>query len=190
MDKYPIATITMADGARITIALCPGEAPNTVNSFISLANRGMFDGHAIQRIVPGYVVDVSYTAFGKDACKYLIANESTSHGFPNNIKVEPGVIAMGGYSQGIAGGEFFFPLARHKGLDGNYPAFGTILSGMEEIRRWELVPLRPVPYPHDPEIVINEPVTPMVIESIRVETFGVSYPEPVKLQMKERPPSW
>lgn len=190
MERYPIATIIMADGAEITITLRPDQAPNTVSSFISLANRGMFDGHAIQRIVPGYVVDASYNAFGKEECEYLIENESISHGFPNSIKVEPGVIAMGGYEQGIAGGEFFFPLAYHKKLDGYYPAFGVIESGFNEVRRWESVPLRPVEYPQDPQIVVNEPVVPLIIESIRVETLGISYPEPKKLEMKERPPSW
>lgn len=191
MYQDPIATISMEDGASIVIRLCPSEAPNTVNSFISLSNRGLFDGHAIQRIVPGYVVDVSYNAFGREACKYLIANESRSHGVANNLNMEPGVIAMGGYGEdGIAGGEFFFPLAYHEKLDGNYPAFGVILSGLEEILRWEQVPLRPVPYPQDPGIVVNEPVSPIVIASVRVDTFGVSYPEPVKLPMVNKPPSW
>ena len=191
MSQRPIATIVMENGAKIIIALYPEEAPNTVNSFISLAKKGLFDRHAIERIVPGFVVDASYRAFGKEACKYLIANESRCHGFANNIKVEPGVIAMGGYGDaGIAGGEFFFPLAYHERLDGHYPAFGKILSGMDEIFRWEHLPLKPVPYPQNKDIEINEPVTPLVIQSIRVETFGVSYPEPIKLPMKERPPSW
>ncbi len=191
MYQDPIATITMENGATIVIRLCPSEAPNTVNSFISLANRGLFDGHAIQRIVPGYVVDASYNAFGREECKYLIANESRSCGVANNIKMEPGVIAMGGYGEdGIAGGEFFFPLAYHEKLDGNYPAFGVILSGMEEIFRWEQAPLRPVPYPQDPSIVVNEPISPLVIASVRVDTFGASYPEPMKLPMVNKPPSW
>ena len=192
MTKHPIATIIMENGAVITIELYPEKAPNTVNSFISLANQGLFDSHAIQRIIPGYVVDASYTAFGRDACKYLIPNESRSNGVANNIRVEPGVIAMGGYGNGIAGGEFFFPLAYHEKLDGNYPAFGKIISGLEEILSWERLPLRPITSPEDPGIIINEPVTPLVIASIRVKTFGAAYPQPMKLPMNEyeRPPSW
>lgn len=190
MSQRPIAAITMENGAMITIELYPEEAPNTVNSFISLANKGLFNRHAIQRIVPGYVVDVSYTAFGRDACKYLIANESRSHGVENRIRVEPGVIAMGGYGNGIAGGEFFFPLAYHEKLDGSYPAFGRVLTGLEEIFRWERLPLRPVAYPEDPGIVVNEPVSPLVISTVLVDTFGAVYPEPIKLQMEKRPPGW
>lgn len=177
----PIATISMRSGAHIRIELHPDQAPNTVASFISLANAGLFDDYPISRIVPGYVVDASYTAFGRDACKYLIANESRCSGFPNTLRVEPGVIAMGGYPQGIAGGEFFFPLAYFEKLDGHYPAFGVILEGMEEVRRWTGVPLCPVP--GAPEgVEINEPVTPIYIDRVRVETFGSAFPPPVKLQ--------
>ena len=191
MSQNPIATITMESGIKIIIELIPKEAPNTVRSFINLANGGNFDKHAIERIVPGYVVDASYRAFSKEVCKYLMKNESRNHGFPNHIKVEPGVIAMGGYGEdGIAGGEFFFPLQYHEKLDGNYPAFGIIREGLEEILRWETVALKPVPYPENPDIQINEPEQPIVIASIRVETFGIDYPSPEKLPMKNRPPSW
>lgn len=190
-NKRPLATMLMENGAKIVMELYPEEAPNTVNSFIYLANRGMFDKHAIQRIVPGFVVDASYNAFGKEECKYLIANESRSHGVPNDIVIEPGVIAMGGYGEaGIAGGEFFFPLDYHERLQGNYPGFGRILSGLSEIMSWGEVELRPVEYPEDPTIVVNEPVDPIVIDSIRVETFGVDYPPPVKRPMTKKPPSW
>lgn len=191
MEKNPTATIYMKNGVKIILELFPEEAPNTVNSFISLANKGMFDHYAIQRIVPGYVVDVSYTAFGREECKYLIENESRCCGFPNKIRMEPGVIAMGGYGEdGIAGGEFFFPLAYHEKLDGNYPAFGKILEGISELRRWEESELIPVPYPENPEVEINKPAVDIIIEKIRVETFGKAYPEPVKKEMKRRPPSW
>ena len=71
----PIATLHMANGRKIVIELLPESAPNTVNSFIYTALRGYLDHHAIERIVPGNWVDVSYTAFGKKECRYLIPNE-------------------------------------------------------------------------------------------------------------------
>ena len=54
----PIATISMRSGAHIRIELRPDQAPNTVASFISLANAGLFDDYPISRIVPGYVVQI------------------------------------------------------------------------------------------------------------------------------------
>ena len=190
MNNKPVTTIAMENGSLITVELYPELAPNTVNSFIFLANNGAFDSHAIQRIVPGYVVDMSYDAFGKDICKYLIANEARASGKPNAIKIEPGVVAMGGYDGEIAGGEFFFPLAYHEKLDGNYPVFGKIISGLEEIFRWESVPLKCVSLPKDPDVEVHEPLEPLVVKSICVETFGVNYPPPEKLKMTKRPPNW
>ena len=177
--KNPIATITMADGGIITVELLPDKAPNTVRSFIHLAGLSVFDGYAIQRIVPGYVVDVSYSAFGKEDAKYLIANESHNHGFEgNDLPVEPGMICMGGYKAGIAGGEFFFPLAYHEKLQGNYPAFGRVTAGWEIVAAWAEVALRPIP---SETVEINEPIDPIVIASVRVATFGEAVLPPDKL---------
>ena len=90
MPDYPRVTFTMADGAKIVLELRPDQAPNTVASFLHLCRLGVYTGHSIQRIVPGYVIDASYNAFGDERAKYLIENESTSHGFPNHLKLEPG----------------------------------------------------------------------------------------------------
>ena len=68
----PKATLHMANGADIVIELLPQAAPNTVNSFIYAASHGYLDHHAIERIVPGNWVDVSYTAFGHKELQYLI----------------------------------------------------------------------------------------------------------------------
>ena len=63
-------TISNIDG-KIVLELLPEAAPNTVNSFIYAASRGFMDHHAIQRIVPGNWVDVTYQAFGHKKCQYL-----------------------------------------------------------------------------------------------------------------------
>ena len=73
--KNPKATLHMANGTDIVIELLPEAAPNTVNSFIYAASHGYLDHHAIERIVPGNWVDVSYTAFGHKELQYLIPNE-------------------------------------------------------------------------------------------------------------------
>ena len=189
--KNPQVTFHMANGRNIVLELLPEHAPNTVNSFLWLARQGCYDGHSIQRIVPGYVIDASYNAFGKEICKYLIDNESTSHGFPNHLKLEPGTIAMGGYGEmGIAGGEFFFPLAYSENLQGHYPGFGRVIEGWDEVQRWESVPTHPVRHPSGLPIEINEPLEPLTIRQVTVETFGADYPEPVRREMHELPPGW
>ena len=51
---------TYGEWQQIVLELLPEAAPNTVNSFIYAASRGFMDHHAIQRIVPGNWVDVTY----------------------------------------------------------------------------------------------------------------------------------
>ena len=75
----PTATFYMANGKKIVVELLPESAPNTVASFIWCAGHGWLDNHAIQRIVPGSWVDLSYEAFHHKECAYLIPNEFTLH---------------------------------------------------------------------------------------------------------------
>ncbi len=177
-QKNPVATMHMASGADIVIELLPEAAPNTVASFIHLAKLGVYDGHAIERICPGRWIDASYSAFHRDEAKYLIPRESELHPEIEPLDSHPGCICMGGYEAGLAGGEFFFPVKdcpNHKGI---YPVFGHVVSGMDEIYRLEHVATKPV---GSGRIEINEPLEPEIIEKVTVETFGVDYPEPVKL---------
>ena len=95
----PKATLHMANGADIVIELLPEAAPNTVNSFIYAASHGYLDHHAIERIVPGNWVDVSYTAFGHKELQYLIPNEFALNPDVTPLDSHPGCVCMGGYGE-------------------------------------------------------------------------------------------
>ena len=90
----PKATLHMANGADIVIELLPEAAPNTVNSFIYAASHGYLDHHAIERIVPGNWVDVSYTAFGHKELQYLIPNEFALNPDVTPLDSHPGCVCM------------------------------------------------------------------------------------------------
>ena len=107
--RHPVATFELEDGKRIVCELYPEEAPNTVASFIHIARLGIYEGRPLERLAPDFVADWSSTAFGREEAKYLIAYETRDAGFPNGLPAAPGSIVMGGYEQGIAAGEFFFP---------------------------------------------------------------------------------
>ena len=189
MERDPVCTITMETGEKIVIRLLPDIAPNTVASFIWLAEKGCFDSHPIERIVPGYVADMSYSAFGRDYAKYMIRNEAPLQKGPRHIPPAPGTVAMGGYEEGIAGGEFFFPFALSEKIDGNYPVFGLVLEGMDTILSWQNVPLREVPSPMN-GVRIMCPVDPIIIRSVSVEKFGMEFPEPERIPFSSRPHFW
>lgn len=186
----PIATLYMANGRKIVLELLPDAAPNTVNSFLYVASRGYMDGHAIERIVPGNWVDISYTAFGKKECQYLIPNEFVLHPEITPLPSRPGMVAMGGYGEeGIAGCEFFFPLRDCPEHLGIYPVFGKVLEGMEEIYRLEQVKTVPVDFPIE-GVEVNRPVVAEVIDHVTVELFGQEYPEPIRIETEYKPPCW
>ena len=191
MRRNPKVTLHMANGARIVMELLPEAAPNTVNSFLYAALGGYMDHHAIERIVPGNWIDVSYTAFGQEACRYLIPNEFELHPEIEPLPSHPGCVCMGGYGEaGLAGCEFFFPLRdcpEHKGI---YPVFGRVLEGMEELRRLERVETVPVTDFPIEGVEVNRPVEPQVIERVETELYGGTYPEPVRVENPKLPPCW
>ena len=186
----PKATLHMANGSKIVIELLPEHAPNTVNSFLHVAAQGLMDNHAIQRIVPGNWVDVSYTAFGKKEAQYLIPNEFQLNPQVVPLDSHPGVVCMGGYGEaGLASCEFFFPLRECPDHKGTYPVFGRVLEGMEEIWRLEKVETVPVDFPIE-GVEVNEPVEPQIIERVELELYGETYPEPVKVENPDLPVCW
>ena len=150
----------------------------------------LFDG-GFERIVPGNWIDVSYTAFGQEACRYLIPNEFELHPEIEPLPSHPGCVCMGGYGEaGLAGCEFFFPLRdcpEHKGI---YPVFGRVLEGMEELRRLERVETVPVTDFPIEGVEVNRPVEPQVIERVEAELYGGTYPEPVRVENPKLPPCW
>ena len=186
----PIATLHMTNGKKIVIELLPESAPNTVNSFIFAAKGGCLDHHAIERIVPGNWIDMSYTAFGKKECQYLIPNEFELNPDVIPLDSHPGCVCMGGYGDaGLASCEFFFPLRdcpEHKGV---YPVFGKVLEGMDEIYRLEKVETVPVDFPIE-GVEVNEPIVPEIIDKVELELFGIIYPEPIRVENPELPVCW
>lgn len=186
--QNPIVTISLSTGAEMRLELYPEIAPHAVSSFIYLANRHVFDRYPIERIVPGWVVDVSYHAFHNPEACYFIPNDTKSGRYLDAVF---GTVGLGGYgAPDIAGGEFFFPLGDCPAITGNYPIFGKVTQGLEELRRLEQVETYPVSYPGMPEVKINTPVVPVLIESVTAETFGVDYGEPVRLSGMEKPHFW
>lgn len=172
LSSNPVVTIEMENGNEIKVELYPDVAPNTVNNFISLVKKGFYDGVIFHRVIPGFVIQGGDpTGTGTGGPGYSIPGEFTNNGFENNLKHERGVISMARtMDPDSAGSQFFIMVDKSPHLDGEYAAFGKVISGMEEVDRIVAVE----------RDFRDKPLEDQRMKKVTVDTFGVDYPEPVK----------
>ena len=170
----PIVTITMDDGGVITLELYPNIAPETVNNFVSLVNKGFYDGLSFHRIIPGFMIQGGDPlGNGTGGPGYSIKGEFKSNGFRNDLRHERGVISMArAMDPNSAGSQFFIMHADAPHLDGSYAAFGKVIDGMGVVDSIASVRTN---------MFNDAPVTPVVIKSITVDTKGEEFKVPNKL---------
>ena len=168
-ENLPLVTIEIANFGTIQAELYPHIAPNTVNNFISLIDQGFYDGLTIHRIEKDFVLQGGDpTGTGMGGPGYSIAGEFTSNGFLNELKHTEGVLSMARTSQpDSAGSQFFIMLNGSAHLDGNYAAFGKVISGMEVAHAIEEV---------------GTTQGPIVMTKVTVDTYGIEYPKPEIIQ--------
>ncbi len=168
MAQNPVFVITMADGREMKGELYPEIAPQSVGNFVALANSGFYDGLIFHRVIPGFMIqggDPKGTGMGGPG--YRIKGEFAMNGVQNPLKHTYGVLSMArSMMPDSAGSQFFIMTSDSPHLDGQYAAFGKVLSGMEVADA--IVSVR-----RDRS---DKPLEPQVMKSIRVETFGQEYP--------------
>ena len=173
MAQNPVVTITMANGDVMKAELYPEIAPNTVNNFISLVSKGYYDGLIFHRVIAGFMIQGGCpNGNGMGGPGYSIKGEFTQNGFVNQLKHTPGVLSMArAMNPNSAGSQFFIMHQNSPHLDGQYAAFGKVIEGLEVVDKiaqvgtdWN-----------------DRPMVPQIIESMTVETFGETYPEPEKM---------
>ena len=169
----PIVTIEMENGDIMKAELYPEIAPNTVNNFISLINKGFYDGLIFHRVIKGFMIQGGCpNGNGMGGPGYSIAGEFSSNGFTNNLKHEKGVLSMARTMQpNSAGSQFFIMHARAPHLDGEYAAFGRVIEGLDVVDKIASVRVNRM----------DKPLEDQRIKSMTVETFGVEYPEVEKM---------
>lgn len=172
-SEYPIATITMKDGGVIKLELYPKIAPESVKNFISLANSKFYDGLIFHRVISGFMIQGGCPkGNGTGGPGYNIKGEFSANGVDNSLFHERGVISMArAMAYDSAGSQFFICHADSQFLDGQYAAFGKVIEGMDVVDAIASVKTNSQ----------DKPLQDQVIDSIRVDTFGMEYGEPEKL---------
>lgn len=172
MSKYPLLSIELENGGLIKAELYPEIAPNTVNNFISLANKGFYDGVIFHRVIPRFMIQGGCPeGTGMGGPGYSIKGEFSSNGFNNQLQHDRGVLSMARTAQpNSAGSQFFIMVAKSPHLDGQYASFGKVLEGMEQVDAIVSTKRNRVDRPLDDQKMLK----------VRVDTWGVDYPEPLK----------
>ena len=173
MAQNPIVTITMANGDMMKAELYPEIAPNTVNNFISLVKKGYYNDLTFHRVIAGFMIQGGCpNGNGMGGPGYSIKGEFAQNGFPNALKHTPGVLSMArSMNPNSAGSQFFIMHETSPHLDGQYAAFGKVIEGLEVVDSIAQVGTD----------WSDRPMVPQIIESMTVETFGETYPEPEKM---------
>ena len=171
--KNPQATISVRSGKEIVIELYPDIAPNTVNNFIALANSGFYDGLFFHRVIKGFMIQGGCpNGTGTGGPGYSIKGEFTQNGFKNNLRHERGVISMArAMDPNSAGSQFFIMHKDAPHLDGAYAAFGKVIKGIEVVDEIATTLCDRMDRPYEKQLM----------RSVRVETFGHTYPATEKM---------
>ena len=169
----PIVTIEMENGKVIKAELYPEIAPNTVNNFLSLVNKGYYDCLTFHRVIYGFMIQGGCPeGTGMGGPGYAIKGEFASNGVKNTLAHTPGVLSMArSVMPNSAGSQFFIMHRAAPHLNGEYAAFGKVTEGMEVVN--EIAEC-------DTDFE-DKPLDPQVMKRVTAETFGVDYPEPEKV---------
>lgn len=173
MAKNPVVTINMKGGDVIKLELYPEIAPISVNNFISLINKHFYDGLIFHRVIRGFMIQGGCPdGTGMGGPGYSIKGEFAQNGVQNTLKHTEGVLSMArAMHPDSAGSQFFIMHKNAPHLDGSYAAFGKVIEGMDVVNK---IAEAPTDYN-------DRPLDAQVMESVTVDTFGESYPEPEKL---------
>jgi len=177
-DDSPVKVmISVEQFGDITLELYPDIAPITVANFVKLANEGFYDGIIFHRIIPGFMIqggDPEGTGMGGSS--ETIKGEFSANGVKNTLSHTRGVISMArnSISMDSASSQFFICHKDSLHLDGQYAAFGKVISGMEVVDALAGVEITPG---------TDRPANPPVIKTIKVldgtEGTGVATKAPV-----------
>ncbi len=169
-EQKPVVTIEMENGDIIKAELYPEIAPNTVKNFISLINKGFYNGLTYHRVIPGFMIQGGCPeGMGVGGPGYGIKGEFRINGFANDLKHTRGVLSMArSQHPDSAGSQFFIMVADSPHLDGQYAAFGKVIEGIEATDK---IVSKDRDYS-------DKPLQPQVMKQVTVELHGITYDEP------------
>ena len=144
----------MENGNKIRLELDAKAAPITTENFLSLVKDGFYDGLIFHRVIPGFMIQGGDPlGNGMGGSEKKIKGEFAANGHPNPIRHVRGVISMArAYNPNSASSQFFIMHEDAPHLDGQYAAFGKVVSGMEVVDEIASIP---TDYSDRPKIAVR-----------------------------------
>lgn len=129
-DDLPRVKLTTTKG-EIVIELFENEAPQTVGNFVSLVEKGFYNGLTFQRVVSGFMAQGGDpSGDGTGGPGYQIFCECYQDAHRNHFG---GSLSMAHMGRDTGGSQFFITYAPAPQLNGKHTVFGRVVSGMETV---------------------------------------------------------
>lgn len=120
--------IIETEKGNIVLELFEKEAPNTVDNFVKLINKGFYDGLKFHRVIDNFMVQGGCpTGTGTGGPGYTIKCEI------NPKKHRTGTLSMAHAGKNTGGSQFFITHAPQPHLDGVHTVFGQVKEGMDVV---------------------------------------------------------
>lgn len=152
----PVVSIEVRNYGTIELQLFPDVASNTVNNFITYIQDASYDGSTFHRVIEDFMIQGGIVSDAYDPIK----GDFTANGVDNDLSHYRGVISMARtYVNDSATSQFFIMHEDSAYLDGNYAAFGGVISGLDVLDQIAAVSTN----------ASDAPTTSVVIESITID---------------------
>lgn len=156
--REPVAVITTNMGV-ITFRFFPAIAPKACENFITLAERGYYNGLTFHRVIDGFMIqggDPTGTGRGGESAWGGTFEDEFS---PELAHDKPGIVSMANAGPNTNGSQFFITLAPAPWLDNRHTVFGEVIEGMGTVERIGKTPTG----------AGDKPLTDVVMEKVLIE---------------------
>jgi cyclophilin family peptidyl-prolyl cis-trans isomerase len=131
-DDLPRVKLETNRGAMV-IELYENEAPETVGNFVSLVEKGFYNGLTFHRVLPGFMAqggDPDGTGSGGPGYQIYCECEKPLH--RNHFR---GTLSMAHAGKDTGGSQFFLTFRPTQHLDGKHTAFGRVIQGLDVLSK-------------------------------------------------------
>ncbi len=139
----------------IEAELYSSEVPKTVENFVTLADKGFYDGIIFHRVIPDFMIqtgDPTGTGTGGPGYKF---NDEIS---PKLKHDTPGVLSMANSGPNTNGSQFFITDKATPWLDKRHSVFGRVTKGLEVVKK----------IANTPRDSGDKPLTPVVMKKVTI----------------------